>query len=79
MREVREGNLPDSVEIKTSIPEITSLHTSYNAIIGHMRGMLNELKDTIKELENTGGDLKKSSKEPPLTSSRSIDHSNQCQ
>ena len=71
MREVREGNLPDSVEIKTSIPEITSLHTSYNAMIGHMRGMLNELKDTIKELENTGGDLKKSSKDA-LTSSHQL-------
>ena len=71
MREVREGNLPDSVEIKTSIPEIKSLHTSYNAMISHMRGMLNELKETIKELENTGGDLKNSSKDA-LTSSHQL-------
>ncbi len=71
MRKVREGHLPDSVEIKTSIPEITSLHTSYNAMIDHMRSMIYELKDTIKELENTGGDLKKSSKDA-LTSSHQL-------
>jgi methyl-accepting chemotaxis protein len=71
MRKVREGHLPDSVEIKTSIPEITSLHTSYNAMIDHMRSMIHELKDTIKELENTGGDLKKSSKDA-LTSSHQL-------
>ncbi len=71
MRKVREGHLPDSVEIKTSIPEITSLHTSYNAMIVHMRSMIYELKDTIKELENTGGDLKKSSKDA-LTSSHQL-------
>lgn len=71
MREVREGTLPNSVAIKTNIPEITSLHKSYNAMISHMRGMLHELKETIKELENTGGDLKQSSKEA-LTSSHQL-------
>ena len=40
-------------------------------MIGHMRGMLHELKETIKELENTGGDLKQSSKEA-LTSSHQL-------
>ena len=71
MREVRVGNLTDSVEIKTSIPEIISLHTSYNAMIGHMSSMLNELKETTIELEDTGGELKKSSNDA-LTSSHQL-------
>ncbi|WP_325048982.1 methyl-accepting chemotaxis protein [Peribacillus saganii] len=61
MKEVRDGNLLDSAAMKTTIPEILSLHTSYNAMIGQMRTMLHELKETTKELEQTGDELKQSS------------------
>lgn len=60
MREVREGKLQVSDKIRTTVPEITSLHKSYNAMISHMRDILHELKGTTKELEMTGGDLKDS-------------------
>ncbi|WP_342772438.1 methyl-accepting chemotaxis protein [Oceanobacillus arenosus] len=61
MREVREGNLNSSVSIKTTIPEFTSLHKSYTAMITHMRTMLNQLNSTTIELDQTGTDLKQSS------------------
>ncbi|MGO4888551.1 methyl-accepting chemotaxis protein [Anaerobacillus sp. MEB173] len=61
MREVREGNLQHTIDIHTTIPEIVSLHKSYDAMIGQMRLMLNELTDTTTELETTGEELKKSS------------------
>lgn len=72
MREVREGNLQHhSIKIKTSVPEITSLHTSYDAMMGHMKEMINELKETTKELEETGDSLKHSS-EDALSSSQQL-------
>lgn len=61
MKEVREGNLKHSVDIRTTIPEITSLHKSYNAMIDQMRSMLNELKTSTRELETTGDELTVSS------------------
>ncbi|WP_438824557.1 methyl-accepting chemotaxis protein [Bacillus sp. JJ1521] len=63
MKEVREGNLKHSVDIRTTIPEITSLHKSYNAMIDQMRSMLNELKTSTKELETTGDELNVSSRD----------------
>ncbi|MFS0820596.1 methyl-accepting chemotaxis protein [Bacillus sp. 1P02SD] len=63
MKEVRDGNLKHSVDIRTTIPEITSLHKSYNAMIDQMRSMLNELKTSTKELEATGDELNDSSKD----------------
>lgn len=63
MKEVREGNLKHSVDIRTTIPEIISLNKSYNAMIDQMRGMLNELKTSTKELETTGDELNVSSRD----------------
>nr|WP_304219896.1 methyl-accepting chemotaxis protein [Fredinandcohnia onubensis] len=63
MKEVREGNLKHSVDIRTTIPEITSLNKSYNAMIDQMRSMLNELKTSTKELETTGDELNVSSRD----------------
>ncbi len=63
MKEVREGNLNHSVDIRTTIPEITSLHKSYNAMIDQMRSMLYEMKTSTKELETTGYELNVSSKD----------------
>lgn len=61
MREVREGNFSSAISIKTTLPEIISLNKSYNAMVGQMRQMLNEITDTTVELENTGSELKRSS------------------
>ncbi|WP_077620478.1 methyl-accepting chemotaxis protein [Bacillus sinesaloumensis] len=63
MKEVRDGNLQHSVDIRTTIPEITSLHKSYNAMIDQMRNMINELLTSTKELEKTGDELTVSSQE----------------
>ncbi|WP_436374263.1 methyl-accepting chemotaxis protein [Cytobacillus sp. BC1816] len=61
MREVREGNLQNPLEIHTEIPEIVSLQKSYNSMIEQMRSLLRELTGTTKELESTGNELKGSS------------------
>ncbi|WP_245308250.1 methyl-accepting chemotaxis protein [Halalkalibacter urbisdiaboli] len=61
MREAREGNLSSSGSLNTTLPEINSLHKSYEAMIKQMRIMLQELKDTTEELDQTGGELKDSS------------------
>ncbi|MEI2401141.1 methyl-accepting chemotaxis protein, partial [Paenibacillus phytohabitans] len=63
MKEVRDGNLKHSVDIRTTIPEITSLHKSYNAMIDQMRSMLNELRTSTKELETTGDELNVTSRD----------------
>ncbi|MDX8047559.1 methyl-accepting chemotaxis protein [Gracilibacillus sp. S3-1-1] len=60
MREARNGSL-SVAEIHTSIPEITSLHKSYDAMIQQMQLMLKELNSTTTELEMTGDRLKDSS------------------
>jgi methyl-accepting chemotaxis protein len=57
MREVREGNLQASSTIRTNIPEIKSLHKSYQAMITHMSELLQELKETTFDLEQTGEEL----------------------
>nr|WP_144540067.1 methyl-accepting chemotaxis protein [Cytobacillus oceanisediminis] len=61
MKEVRDGNLQNSSEIHTTIPEITSLHKSYNSMIEQMRKILGELTETTKELKHTGNELEDSS------------------
>ncbi|AXI08356.1 methyl-accepting chemotaxis protein [Oceanobacillus zhaokaii] len=61
MREVRKGNLNSNVTLKTTIPEFISLHKSYDSMINHMRTMVNQLKSTTVELDQTGEDLKVSS------------------
>ncbi|QGH33167.1 HAMP domain-containing protein [Gracilibacillus salitolerans] len=71
MREARNGNLKDTVEINTSIPEIISLHKSYDAMINQMRLMLKELNDTTSQLETTG-DLLKDSSGNALSSSHQL-------
>ncbi|WP_208591099.1 methyl-accepting chemotaxis protein [Gracilibacillus suaedae] len=71
MRETRNGNLQDTVEINTSIPEIVSLHKSYDAMINQMRLMLRELLDTTSQLETTG-DLLKDSSGSSLSSSHQL-------
>lgn len=72
MKKVRNGDLrEDSTEIKTSIPEVSSLDRSYNAMINHMRSMLHQIKDTTINLEQTGTELQQSS-ENTLASSQDL-------
>ncbi len=71
MREVRDGNLHTTVTIKTTLPEIVSLHKSYDAMIHQMRTVLLEIKETTTELEVTGMELKSSSGET-LSCSRQL-------
>lgn len=71
MKDVRNGRLQHSPEIHTSIPEITSLHKSYNSMIEQMMGMVHKLAVTTKELEVTGDELKDSS-QSALTSSQQL-------
>ena len=61
MREVRNGNLQNSVAMKTTIPEFVSLHRSYDSMINQMTTMFNELKKTAVELLRTGKTLEHSS------------------
>ncbi|MFT4415566.1 methyl-accepting chemotaxis protein [Fredinandcohnia humi] len=70
MRAVREGNLQPAT-IHTTVPEISSLHKSYNAMIEQMRSMLHEVKSTTYELQNTGDELKHSA-EQSLQSSQQL-------
>jgi methyl-accepting chemotaxis protein len=61
MRKVREGSLQISPAIETTIPEMLSLHKSYNSMIEQMMSMVHELTVTTKELGYTGDELKDSS------------------
>ncbi|WP_246569702.1 methyl-accepting chemotaxis protein [Lentibacillus saliphilus] len=61
MRSVRSGNLKRVEPPRTTLPEIRSLHKSYEAMIGHMSTILNELKTTTQNLEHTGHHLKSAS------------------
>ncbi|MEC5423968.1 methyl-accepting chemotaxis protein [Virgibacillus sp. C22-A2] len=71
MKEVRNGNLSKSVTLKTTLPEFISLHKSYNAMINHMRSMLNEIREATTNIEYTGGELQRSS-EGTLVSSKKL-------
>ncbi len=77
MKEVREGNLQHSVDVHTTIPEIISLHKSYNAMIDQMSSMIKELKTSTKELENTGDELKVSSEDAMESSHQLVSVINQ--
>lgn len=61
MREVRTGRLREDLTIQTTLPEIISLHKSYRAMIGFMRDIIHDLKDTTINLEKTGQELEHSS------------------
>lgn len=58
MKDVREGNLKFAPTIQTTIPELVSLHKSYNAMIEHMISMITEVKNTTNALSSTGEELK---------------------
>lgn len=62
MRQARSGDLQKAKHPKTSLPEIISLHTSYEAMLDHMRTVLGEVKNTTNALNTTGAELQKTSK-----------------
>lgn len=61
MAEVQEGNLNPKVDIRTTVPEIVSLQTSFLTMLGQMRGVIHELHELTAELRDTGGKLSDSS------------------
>ncbi|HWO98003.1 MAG TPA: methyl-accepting chemotaxis protein [Bacillus sp. (in: firmicutes)] len=61
MRKVREGNLNEQMDIKTSIPEIFSLVKSFNQMVEHMKMMIEQINETTNALNETGADLKSAS------------------
>lgn len=63
MKKVSEGNLENHVEAKTTIPEITSLVKSFNAMISQMQGLLVNIASTTNDLTKTGEKLKVTSSE----------------
>ncbi|MGM8213189.1 methyl-accepting chemotaxis protein [Virgibacillus sp. W0430] len=71
MREVRNGKIEQMGCIHTTLPELTSLQKSYNAMITHMRNVLHELKSTTTELNKTGEQLTHNS-ESTLTASQQL-------
>ncbi len=73
MRNVREGRLEYAQEINTSIPEISSLHKSYNSMIGQMMKIVHEMAVTTGELETRGDALKASSQNALASSKQLVD------
>lgn len=73
MRHVREGNLMQSASPESSLPEIISLHTSYEAMLAQMRTVLGELKSTTNDLNQTGEALQGSSENAVQSSIDVID------
>ncbi|GAE27057.1 methyl-accepting chemotaxis protein [Halalkalibacter wakoensis JCM 9140] len=71
MRNVREGNLLQPVKVNTTVPEIVSLHKSFESMISQMRLMFDELKEATVQLDKTGEDLTSSS-EHALTFSQQL-------
>lgn len=61
MKKVRKGDLQPAGAPKTTLPELVSLHRSYDAMVNHMRTMLSEVKHTVTELDHNGEELKLSS------------------
>lgn len=60
MKEVKKGNFIISSP-KTTIPEIKSLHNSYDIMMNYIQQMLQELKRSTTSLQATGNQLKSSS------------------
>ncbi|QPC46893.1 methyl-accepting chemotaxis protein [Mangrovibacillus cuniculi] len=61
MRSVRDGNMVDEVNIKTSLPEILSLNKSFTAMMENMKTLLQNIQYTTKKLTETGDTLQSSS------------------
>ncbi|WP_245799718.1 methyl-accepting chemotaxis protein [Virgibacillus proomii] len=60
MREVRDGQIKAPVPLQTTLPDLISLHKSYEMMITYMRTMLRDIKETTVQLKETGADLQAS-------------------
>lgn len=60
MREVRDGQIKAPVPLQTTLPDLISLHKSYETMITYMRTMLRDIKETTVQLKETGADLQAS-------------------
>ncbi|QFT89836.1 Methyl-accepting chemotaxis protein McpB [Bacillus sp. THAF10] len=63
MRAGRNGNLNTINDIHSTIPELTSLHKSYNTMMDQMKDIIESLKETTTQLKETGSELGTSSEE----------------
>lgn len=61
MKEAGSGNLRGEAMAKTTTPEIASLVKSYNALIVHIRSLLFNISEVIKDLSATGAELREMS------------------
>lgn len=73
MRHVRDGNLMEQIQPDTTLPEINSLYKSYQAMLSHMRTVLQEVKATTNELNQKGLELEQSSNDVVQSSKDVID------
>lgn len=72
MRAVRDGDLrEDSSCIKTNIPEIASLHKSYQVMMEYLRSLFHQITEITTHLEKTGHELQYASN-GTLASSRDL-------
>lgn len=60
MREVRTGQIKAPAPLQTTLPELISLHKSYETMITYMQTMLRDIKETTVQLKETGADLQTS-------------------
>ncbi|MCM3715132.1 methyl-accepting chemotaxis protein [Alkalihalobacillus oceani] len=73
MKEVRNGNFQQQMELKTTLPEFISLHKSYDAMISQISSLLQDIKEMTKELDTQGQELSNSSEEALTTSEQLIE------
>ncbi|WP_315910937.1 methyl-accepting chemotaxis protein [Xylanibacillus composti] len=63
MEGVRNGNMQQPISIRTKVPEIVSLQSSFATMLDQMRTVIGELKDTTNDLNAAGGKLSETSEE----------------
>jgi methyl-accepting chemotaxis protein len=72
MRAVRNGDFrEDANSIQTKIPEITSLHKSYQVMMEYLRSMIHQMTEIMIHLEKTGHELQYAS-DGTLASSKDL-------
>lgn len=57
MMDVRQGNLKQSVTLRTSVPEIHSLTISFQTMLEQMLTVIKDLNETTDDLKHAGGKL----------------------
>jgi methyl-accepting chemotaxis protein len=73
MREVRNGDLSNNINVTTNIPEIHSLNKSFNQMMEQMRSMISHINGTTSELFTTGNQLKEASEDVLLQNNQLVE------